>query len=515
MNFYFGLWTFIMSACILSSANAQVRPEISFKHLTKINQQEVASKKLALYRKYFRKDSIKYLKKAERYLQFQSDSITETIAQQEKALIKKEKSLKDGVTSKIYNTVYRPWSRKQSIRSLLELDRSGLCVSPSLRNFLRNYFEFYFLSASQNETDLLMLTRQFPGIKMPKALTEKLSVYKTLNPDRASEIAKISLNGIGNINKAGEVKDLSGKINRYDKNLSKYRQYSEVLSNNDTIKGFAKSEITKVATSYIEKGEDFAQVKDLKSKFTGVDNQKKMFNTYQAQAEEFQDSAYVKAQAKEKAEDAAMKYVASNPEILKAAQSRMNLLMKKFSVVPNSNDLSSAVKRISLKGKIFFERLQVAANFQIVNLNPLCMDLAPQLGYRLNSRFILGIGGLYRKTFKDSVRSLAPNVFGYKAYATYEIINNIMAYAELGRNTPGVKKTEEKSERIWENILLAGIGRKFRVNTNIEMTMMVGYNFAYGHSDAIYPQPWIIRVGFQTSSLAFLNKNKLNANYFK
>lgn len=187
--------------------------------------------------------------------------------------------------------------------------------------------------------------------------------------------------------------------------------------------------------------------------------------------------------------------------------------MKKFSNLPNSNDLTTAVKRTSLKGRTFQERLLLGLNFQMINLSPLSIELAPMAGYRFNSRLSVGVGGMYRQTFADTMTSLSPNVIGYKGFISYEIVSAFFAYGEYARNSPGVQQVEGVSQRLWKETSLIGIGRKFSISKYLDMSVLALYDFFYKKEDSIYAHPFIIRVGFQLSDVALLKK-KAPVDYF-
>ncbi len=91
-----------------------------------------------------------------------------------------------------------------------------------------------------------------------------------------------------------------------------------------------------------------AGVGAFKEQLGKTDELKGMPGQYKALAEQLQDSAYLAEQAKKKAEEKAMEYLAQNPGVMRGVQQKMSLLMKKYSVVPNSNDPSTAVKRSSM-----------------------------------------------------------------------------------------------------------------------------------------------------------------------
>jgi hypothetical protein len=488
----------------------EVQPVLSAKHLGKIEGTENPVRKLKKYERFFHRDSIRQARQMNRYWKSQSDSMSDAMELREKALAKKATEIKDGVNSKVYNVVYRPWARKQADKYLTHIDRSGFKMSASSRQMLHNYLVNHFLETTQHDSMLYAL-KEIPELPLPKQLTSKINIFKVLNAYELQQV-KGKLSGSKGV---GQVNTLQGKASQYTEDIKKYTPHGKVLSNRDTLKGFVKTEGTKLAKEYGSQVKGSTQLNAVGNQLGEADKLKVFSDKYKGQMNQLQDSTLLKEEAKKKAEELAMKYVADHPEILQGVQRKMSLLMKKYSVVPNSNDLSTATKRTSLKGKTFFERLQVATNFQVISTKPIAIDFSPQIGYRFNSRFVVGAGGLYRKTFKDSIASIAPDVFGFKAFTSYEVLSKFFAYGEFGRNSPGIKVAEGYSKRTWENSLLVGVGRKMSIHPKIEMTLMVGYNFMHQHGDTVYPRPWVIRVGFQTSELAFLNKKKLQANNLK
>ena len=477
---------------------------LSTRHINKVNKQSSADKKLSLYFKYFRKDSVKHVKKTNRYWKAQTDSLTKVIVTREKALAKQSKKVKDDINSKIYLLVYKPWAKNQTAYYLKLLDESGFKASPSFRIIMQNYLEDYFLKATQNDSLLYALKQQLPDISMPKRLKSKINLYQAINIGKLQQ-AKNKLNGISSIKE------------RAQNHSAKFGKYKKFVSDTGTQKEFVTTEGTKLAGEYASKMNEYSQVNEIKGQMGEADKLKGLANQYSGSMdiEQLQDSVYLREQAKKKAEELATEYLEQRPEIMQAAQRKMKLLMKTYSIVPNSNDLSTATKRVSLKGRTITERLQVAANFQVISLKPISIDFSPQVGYKFNSRFVVGVGGLYRKTFKDSLRAISPDAFGYKAFTSYEVLGKFFLNGEFGRNSPGVKLIEGNSQRTWEKTLLLGVGRKMLVHPKIEMTLMVGYNFLHQNGDTVFPKPWVVRVGFQTSELAFLDKRKLHARNMK
>ncbi|WP_221412628.1 hypothetical protein, partial [Fulvivirga lutimaris] len=64
-----------------------------------------------------------------------------------------------------------------------------------------------------------------------------------------------------------------------------------------------------------------------------------------------------KSELKKKMTSQARDYLTQNSEKIQQVQSRMSELKKKYSMVPDSDDLSTAKKRGSLKGESFWKRL--------------------------------------------------------------------------------------------------------------------------------------------------------------
>jgi hypothetical protein len=218
------------------------------------------------------------------------------------------------------------------------------------------------------------------------------------------------------------------------------------------------------------------------------------------------DSAQLKAEARRKAEALATDYLAEHPEIMEGVQNKMNRLMKRFSVVPNSTDLSSARKRTSLEGKSLKERLYLAANFQVIAIKPFSVDFSPAVGYRLSTRWVAGLGAMYRKTFDGSMLGISPEAAGIRLFASYDVLANFFLYTEVAGNSVGVSNPEKPAARIWEESFLTGLGRQFLIHPKVEMTVTTAYDLLHEPGNAIYPRPWSVRVGFQLSELALLKR---------
>jgi hypothetical protein len=486
---------------------AQDEARLSDKHLQKVNKQQSAAKKLAMYRKYYTKDSIKHLKKTEKYWQAKTDSLANAIEKRDKAIERKASKVKDGIESKIYKTVYAPWAKKQAEAQIAWLEKNGIQPSAILRQILLNYFEQYFLAATQNDSMLVALKTKMPSLPMPRQLTAKAQDFESIDPIKASNIKAMASGKLSGMKGSGDLSAIQGEARSGLNEVSSYNKYGVLLKNTDSRKELIKSEGEQRAMALLSEKTQFAQVAEVGKNQKEISKIKEMPAGYKAQADQLQDSAYVREQAKKKAEEMAMKYVAEHPELMQGVQKKMALLMKKYSMVPNSNDLSTAIKRSSLKGKPLRERLVIGGNFQVLSWDPFTIDFSPSVGYKFNRKFVIGIGGNYRQTFStDTIPKLAPEILGYKAFANYDVFRNFFVYGEFDRNSPGVRKSESTSARIWHNAAFVGVGRKVTIHSKIEMTVIAMYNLIHKANDPVYPRPFVVRIGFQTSELALLKR---------
>lgn len=423
----------------------------------------------------------------------------------EKTVNVKAASVTERARQRLERKVYRPWAQRQSRQQLAWLEQHGFLVSDRFGKILVRYFEYYFLDVAGNDSTLMALKESMPGFPLPRQLNARLDACKSMHAGKIKTPGLRQLGaripGISGFEKISKVQ-VNGK--QYLNDINTYAGRGQAFSGNGNLKAVAATRGEAAATAYVSKMGELSELGQAQAEVSKLQG---MPGHYQSQVAYLQDSAYLKDQARKKAEEIALNYLTGNPQIIQGVQRKMSLLMKKYSFLPNSNDLSSAVKNNSLKGRNFGERLVIGGNFQILNLKPFTIDLSPSLGYKLNRDFVLGIGGNYRQTFSaDTIPRLAPQVFGYKAFASHNVWRNFFAYGKFDRNSPGVKTHEGKASRVWKNAAFAGIGRKIAVHKKVEMTVLVVYNFLHRQHDPVYPRPLVIKVGFQTSEIAMLKK---------
>jgi hypothetical protein len=429
---------------------AQV-PSISLsqKHIHRLDKLKSPEKRLKKYKAYYTKDSIAYVKNLNKYWRIVSDSIGKSKAAANEMMSKGGKFSEEGMR-RIKNS------------------KAGKLSNSQLRR-------------------LQKLQGKIPN------LTGKTNGITGKVTDVKSDLLNNNV-----IEEGQELKDQAGQFTGKINQVGKYGDMTP-----DSLLNNGVSKLSNVTENRLAA---FANLQEYQKEMNRINEIKGLQDQYKNQIENVGDSSAMKAKARQKAEEMALGYLEKNPKVVNAAEKTMAKLMKKYSFVPNSNDLSTAVKRTSLKGKTFRERLVIATNFQVLNINPFSIDLAPQLGYRFNSRLTLGLGGTYRQTFSDSLPAVSPQVFGYKAFVSFDAIKSFFVYGEFDNNSPGLIINEGIAKRSWKAAAFIGAGRRFSIHKKLDMTVSALYDILHQSPDPIYPRPFIIRMGFQLSDVAMLKK---------
>ena len=188
---------------------------------------------------------------------------------------------------------------------------------------------------------------------------------------------------------------------------------------------------------------------------------------------------------------------------------RVSFLKGKFSTLLNSNDLSSGIKAKSLEGVPLRHRWVIGGNFNIVSTAPFMLDLAPQFGYRIDKRFQVGVSGIYRTTFVDTVNwsnAISPQRYGFSAFASYGLIGNFFGYAEWERTANYVKNAADNGSTAWTSSLLVGVGRTFRVHPKVKGSILILGNLLHENGESPYHSPLVVKTGFQLTQLALMKK---------
>ncbi|CAK9010392.1 Uncharacterized protein SCF082_LOCUS10656, partial [Durusdinium trenchii] len=266
-----------------------------------------------------------------------------------------------------------------------------------------------------------------------------------------------------------KAKAYADQYEQYDGQLLKNKQLTDSLGG--TIEMMAKKHIKHPAYSdnlvkgYEDKlNAQKGQVDGLAGKGEGADDQ-------------------VKQRLLNRARQLGSNPLAGKTDKVEAAQKKLTKLKKKYSYVPNSNDLSTAKKASSLEGEPLKKRLKIGGTLQVHAGKPVGIDFNPQLAYRLNKKWSAGLGATYRSSFGGGERFFSgeeEETYGGRLFTDYTFFKSFFAHGEFEK----IHTNEQDPDRDrligqWSNGLLAGIGKEYRLVKKIEGSVMVLYNFLH------------------------------------
>ncbi len=192
--------------------------------------------------------------------------------------------------------------------------------------------------------------------------------------------------------------------------------------------------------------------------------------------------------------------------LLASVSREVGHLLSKYSSFSSATDLTDARRRTSLEGKTFFERVSLGGNVNVISTDPFCIDFSPQLGYRITSLLVVGLGMNYRISFGDSIQysnwPVSTRNTAINGFASYEFLASWYGYAEAQFSRTSALESDSK----WNGNYFVGLGKKFLVHPKLFMTLTLLYNLNPDTQNQIYPQRFQLRLGFQTSDLAFRKK---------
>jgi hypothetical protein len=227
--------------------------------------------------------------------------------------------------------------------------------------------------------------------------------------------------------------------------------------------------------------------------------------------EKYQNYDNIKSQAKDLAVNQAKDFFKGHEDKLNGAMSKMAKLKKKYSYVPDSRDLSTAVKRNSLKGQPLRDRLVIGGNFQVLRGNPLSLDLSPYVLYKFNKVFFAGGGGTFRASLGDENNlhaQIVQNVYGVNALARHTLYKGFFGYGEftyMSRPVNRQQSTTDTPQSAWTEGLLIGIGKKITLSKLFNGTIIFTYDVLHNDS-SVNPKAWNLRFGFELGKMSLRHR---------
>jgi hypothetical protein len=442
------LW--ILTQALITDVFAQT-PVISLtaKHQQKLSAIQSGHKRLVKFYKFFRRDSIRQMKALDRKANRCLDSLHKVMRKNSRLRslgLENHVARLHEIQKEIaeYKTIWEDSSRTDSVRTLAKEKLQSLAVEKASL-----YPGFQALNDSRllggDSIQWAKLTDQVPGLDSLRSLFSS-------DPGKFLALAEQET-----LKRAKEIPDVSGVMGEM---------------------GNAAS-LNSMAESYAR------QLQNL-------------------------DVDTLSSAAKKKLITEALE-LAREQEHLMKAQDQVSRLLAKYKSFTNSSDLTHAVKRTSLQGSSFGERMVLGMNYNILSLDPFSIDLSLQAGYRFTTRFRMGAGLSNRYSFRsDSLNGssyVAPDKFSITAFADFDVWKNYCANSEWEYARMRVASaTQDQGEIRSVHNLFVGVGRRFLVHPKMYMLVVCQYNLNSMDANPTYPRRFQVKVGFQSSELAFRKK---------
>ncbi len=419
MKHFITISLFFLSSLAFSQITTSIT--LSEKHQKQLGKIENPDKKLSKYQKFYRKDSLKYVKRLEKLWQHKSDSLT--------------------------NALNMPGEMREGIKQVKEINDRG------------------------------------PGLRRDDVINK----VKTIGDEQ-----------LNNIDEFKQAKEIKNEIEGYTGNLSEIK---------DDPKAYARQRARRFDQLVENETLKLKELNQLKQKTSQMDRLKNLPEGYKKQLEQYQkkinDPDQLKQELKQQSIKLATDHFAKNQDKLDGAIKQMSKLKKKYSSLPNSNDLSTATKRNSLQGQPLIKRLVLGGNLQLVShQSGLNADFSPVVGYKFDKKLSVGVGGMYRASLVFERKFLKSDgkqtVYGYRSFIDYKLLKSFFAHGEYEQLNHWYedKSFKDNSRRMWTEGLMFGIGRTYSVSKKVKGSIMLLYNTKYQHGVSPYPNKWNIRMGF-------------------
>jgi hypothetical protein len=506
-------WVAQAGTCIAQTFKVDLSP----KHVARINEGKSAREKLKKYRKYFSKDSAQQMKMLNKQLQKKADSITRAMVKKEKLRLLAEKqgiklpadtlailnqyaallSNKNGDSTKAFSLAKDKAQKELSKEPFLK-QYTSLLKDTTLRDRLKG--EGIKLAKQNLEQQL----KERYGLSQTEAtgyFSGDSAVRKKVR-QKSLQLAKQKSMEALPPNQRKQLEAYQKEYGPYSREVKQYLYFlKDSVDTMDTLKSLASAKMEGMAKGALG-GQLGGEAKQMSEYTQKLDELKKQEADYKKQVDEYNDPNKLKDKGKKEAEAQLQNYVG-------AVEKKMSLLKNKYSTLLNSNDLSTGIKEKSLQGRPLRERWVIGGNFNITSTAPLMIDLAPQFGYRIDKKWQVGVSGIYRAKFVDSVKvanAISPQRYGFSVFSSYSLLLNFFGYAEWEQTMSSVKSTNDKSSIQWVPALLVGIGKKFQFHPKVGGTVMVLWDPLHVNGKSPYNDAFVIKTGFQLSELAMKKK---------
>lgn len=276
-----------------------------------------------------------------------------------------------------------------------------------------------------------------------------------------------------------EAQSQLAEINELNNRIGKYRQDVDSIN-----KEKAQKRLEEEAANQIRKRKEIKMLEKARGEQT-----KKIaeIKTFQDEAKQMQDTAYVKSMMNRKAKTLANEVLAKNSETVVQAQRVVSRSQRKYK---HFSSLSESRKHPlnALHGVPFADRFFYGLTFQFQSRQYQQLFTNPFVYYKVTHRVVFGAGVVYRNQYSlrpDYDWITSDRLYGMRAFTRYVLGKSIFVQGD-------VERLYTRSQGQWSTHFMSGVGRNIRYSKRIGGDVTMLYNFS-NRSDGVYPKQIVLR----------------------
>ncbi|MEO1049456.1 MAG: hypothetical protein AAFX87_02470 [Bacteroidota bacterium] len=490
------LFLFLSLGTTYSQINYKAVP--TGKHAQWLRQAKGLKKKLSKTERVAIKDSLKGVKRIRQFYQDKVDSVVRRSQYKQKLLRKLENEALYAQGSKKYEQL-----KAQAAKHDIDLDGVKEALNDSTK------WQSLGSLAYDQAGNLVELNEQGRVVREYTGISDidELKQFKSIEALKARYYQYL---GIDSTEWGGKLQEPDSLT--FQQFLQKHADLSDSLNLNDSIQHQWQDMIFSEANEQkIIEQIKAAELKELGNYSKEVEAFRQRPEEYKAYGDEAQSQVEAYRQYEQGEIDRSdMKKMAfkqqdqlfeAHQDKLSAVKDKMKALKQKYSSVPNSNDLSTAVKRNSLEKEPFGNRFVYGGNFELASTDPVILDGTFNLAYKLRKPWQVGVGFTYRQNFGAAdTASIAKDAMSFRVFTNHNLWKGFFGQVEVERSYRSTSLDRGDISVVkWrgENAINLGLGRRFKVTKKLNATIMILYDFLHDYHSLIHKNPIRTRIGFE------------------
>lgn len=149
-----------------------------------------------------------------------------------------------------------------------------------------------------------------------------------------------------------------------------------------------------------------------------------------------------------------------------------------------------------LSEKDFSDRLVYGGDLGLSFGNTTSIRISPKIGYRVNKKWIAGVGGTYNYiSINNPGLKFQDHIYGGMLFTNYRLFSNILAVSrvELMNVRNRTSNTFSDEVRVWQPGTMVGAGYRQGTGGKVVFDMNILHNFSYRPGVSPYSSAWVIQ----------------------